>query len=708
MSRVKGLKSAEGAAFILLGLAASFITVFLYWYEPSFLVSIGLKANDAMFIARGEARPTGNVVIVAVDERSVNELGRWPWPREKTAALISSLGKARVVALDIVFSESESPKADKALSESIKKASNVVGGYFFRDDSTEEPGPAALEQIGKSRIGVVSLEGATDEQLPVPVFPGVEANTGIIGEGAIGFGAFNIIPQSDGIYRQEHLLYGFDGELYPALPLEAVSRFLEADIIVNGAEYGVDSIDVGGLVIPVNEEGAFPLNYYGKGGAFTVYSASDVINGSVPDNAFNDRLVFVGVTEKAIYDIRPTPVDSLFPGVEMHATAAANILEGRFLIHDNRVAAYDLFMTVFMAALLSFALMRLRRTLLSLLVFFALLAFIVLADFYLLSAYNIVASVLYPCLSLTLAYLSGEAYRNLVVEKRSRYLRKAFSTYVSSQLVSEILKDPDKLKLGGEKRTVTVLFSDIRGFTTLSERMPPEELVKLLNEYLSPMTSIVLNEEGMLDKYIGDAIMAVFNAPIEIPDHPRRACASAIRMISKLEELNAKWGALGYPRIDIGIGINTGEAVVGNMGAELRFDYTAIGDTVNLASRLEGMNKLYGTSVLASEFTHAFVKNEFLFRELDLVRVKGKEKPIVMHELMGAKGDQPKEALRDRFLNAMALYRARRFEEAALAFKSIHDETSDGPSMLYLKRCEEYKASPPSADWDGVFVAKTK
>lgn len=698
----------DRSAFILLGVLSSLLLLFAYWYRPAFLLALDLKATDAMFAARGESPAPDNVVIVAVDEKSVNALGRWPWPRKKTAQLVGALKPAKIAALDIVFSEEEDPASDKVLSDAVKDSGNVVLGYFFRNDSTETP-PFSYAQLSPQKINFVNL--LSDNAAPEftgPEFASVEANTPLIGRYAAGFGAFNTIPEADGIYRKANLPFKWGTDIYPSLPLEAVRRYLKGDIVLNMAQYGVDSLEVAGRKVPLDERGAFPLNFYGRAGSFKTLSAVDVINGSVPVDALKDRLVFVGVTEKAVYDIRPTPMDPLFPGVEIHATVAGNILQGRYLIRDSRVVLFDLVMVALMPLLLSALISRLKSTFASLGVFSGLFIALVAGEFLLFSRYGVNAGVVFPALSLLAAYLSEEAYRNLVIEKRSRYLRKAFSTYVSSQLVSEILKDPGRLKLGGEKRVITVLFSDIRGFTTLSERLTPEDLVALLNEYLSPMTSIVFNEEGMLDKYIGDAIMAVFNAPLPLTDHPARACRAALKMMEKLEELNRKWSASGRPTLDIGIGINTGEAVVGNMGAELRFDYTAIGDTVNLASRLESMNKLYGTAILASEDTYRLVKDSFAFRELDLVRVKGKERPIVMYELIGRSGEEPGNYSPSAFPDALALYRGRRFKEAKEAFEAILKKTTDGPSLLYVKRCAEYIAAPPPLSWDGVFEAGGK
>ncbi|MFQ5585819.1 MAG: CHASE2 domain-containing protein [Thermodesulfobacteriota bacterium] len=695
--------------FILFGVISSLVTFFLYWYKPTLLEAIDLKASDARFLARGASHPGDDVVIVAVDERSINELGRWPWSRAVMARLMESLASAKVVALDIVFSETESKTRDVALAEAIRGVGNVVMGYFFREDATEEVGEWALSQMERSRIKAIKLLDDVEE-VPIIEFPAVEANIREIGEGASGFGSFNIIPDHDGIYRNAQLLFLFDGALYPSLALEALRHYIGGEIIVQLAAYGVDDLSIREYHLPLDEGGGFTLNFYGGGGTIPTYSAAGLLKGEIPPEAIEGKLVFIGVTEKGVYDIRAVPLDPLFPGVETHATVAANTLQRRFLIRDSRVVGIDVISILFLPLLLSVIIGKVHRTFTSLLIFGGILSLSVLVNFFLFVTYGITATVIYPLLAVSLSYLSLEAYRNIVVEGKSRYLKKAFSTYISQSVVTEILKDPDKLQLGGEKREVTMLFSDIRAFTSISERLQPEELVQLLNNYLSPMTEIVLREGGTLDKYIGDAIMVIFNAPVDLPDHPKRACTVALTMMEKLEVLNRGWRERGYLPIFIGIGVNTGDAVVGNMGADLRFDYTAIGDAVNLASRLEGMNKLYGTSILVSEDTRRRVADDFLFREIDTVRVKGREKGVAIFELMDfGRGNSEKAELADRFTEALVLYKRRAFAEAAERFRDISKAfPEDGATALYIRRCEEYIAAPPPDGWDGVYVAETK
>lgn len=696
--------------FLLWGILASVLVLTLYKVKPPFIQGIDKVASDARFKARGKVSPGTEVVIVAIDEKSINELGRWPWPRTIMAKLIKGLEPAKIVGLDIVFSEPETKDKDKSLGDAVKDAGNVVMGYFLRDDATRTPEQDAISQLDRSKIKLVKMLDNV-ESIPVIELPGINTNIPVVGKGAKGFGLFNIFPdENDGVIRRSQLIFLYQGEIYPSLALEALRHYMGGEIIVSIASHGIDGLFINGKSIPVDESGRFQLNFYGSGGTFTTYSAIDIINGRLPREAIANKIVFVGATEQGIYDLRVTPLDPIYPGVEIHATVAANTLEKRFLIHDDRVVALDIFLIIFLPTALCLSLTWVHRTFISLVIFLAFLSFHTITNFYLFSSYSLVPSAVYPLISLFVAYLLAEAYRNLVVESKGRYLKKAFGTYVSPALVSEILKDPDRLKLGGEKREITILFSDIRGFTTLSERLSPEQLVSILNEYLSPMTRIVLEEKGTLDKYIGDAIMVICNAPIDLPDHPQKGCSIALRWIKELEKLNGSWKEKGYPPIDIGVGINTGDAVVGNMGADLRFDYTAIGDNVNLASRLEGMNKLYGTAIIVTESTQKLATNDFLFRELDVVRVKGKGKPVAIFELMDfSDSDASKKELASSFSKALSLYKSRRFEDAKTMFDVILNKfPEDGPTKLYIERCTDYIKSPPSSDWDGVYVAKTK
>lgn len=695
-----------------IGLFSALLTLCLYRWSPTFLKEVDLRYSNFRFKLRGKVKPGPNVAIVAIDEKSINKLGRWPWSRRRLAELVEKLAdyRPKAVAFDMTFSEPESDDADRVFSTALEKDRDVVLGYFFRESATQEPSSESLNQLSRSNVKLIDFLGKPEPNF-LGEFPSVEMNIPQIGAHARGFGFFNFPnADTDGVFRRAQLLMTYKGEIYPSLDIEGIRHFLGEEILLKVTSYGVDSFYIGQTRIPTDERGEFLINYYGPGGMFPTYSFVDVLSGKVPPDALKNKLVFVGTTEIGVYDARSTPFDATFPGVEIHATVAENILNGRFLIKNDLTEALDIALLLILPMILVLLLMRAGKTFIAISIFFALLFIHLLGNYILFTRLNLLLSALYPALSLGFAYVFYEGKRNLIVERKGRYLRKAFSSYVSAELVAQIIQDPDKLKLGGEKRNVTMLFSDIRGFTFLSERMPPEALVSLLNEYLSPMTQIVMNERGTLDKYIGDAIMAIFGAPLDVPDHPKRACQAALQMIEELKKLYPKWKEKGWPHISIGVGINTGEAIVGNMGANMRFDYTAIGDAVNLASRLEGLNKLYGTQIIVSKSTLDGVDpSQFLVRELDLVRVKGKEKPVSIFELIGPSGDRQKEALVGLFTEAWNLYQDQEFYEAMEKFAEILKMfPEDKPSALYHERCLKYISQPPPPNWDGVYIAEEK
>jgi adenylate cyclase len=695
-----------------IGLVSALLSLALYIRSPEFLTAIDLKFSDFRFQRRGEIKPNPQVAIVAIDEKSINELGRWPWSRYRVAELLDKLKdyNPKVVAFDITFSEPESEDADRVLGEALDKSRNPILGYFFRDGSTQEPSPESVKQIKRSNIKLIKFLGEPESNF-LKKFHSADLNISQIGAHAKGFGFFNAVPDEDGTVRRSQLLVEYKEEIYPSLNLEGLRRFLGGEILLSLASYGVDGLYIRQTRIPADETGQFLINYYGSSGTFPTYSVVDVLSGKVPTEALKDKLVFIGATEIGIADVKPTPFSPVFPGVEIHATVAGNILDGNFLIKNNLTKGLDIVLLLVLPLILAFLLMRVQKTFLGFLIFITFVFLYLLGNYLLFSRLKILISTLYPILSLGFVYIFFEGYRNLIIEKRNRYLRRAFSSYVSPELVTEILQDPDKLKLGGETKNITVLFSDIRGFTSLSEIITPVTLVSILNSYLSPMTQIIMDERGTLDKYIGDAIMAIFGAPLDVSNHPEQACKAALSMLENLEKLNLEWIERDWPHISIGIGINTGEAVVGNMGTDIRFEYTAIGDTVNLASRLEGLNKLYGTEIIISKSTlEGLAPSQFFVRELDLVQVMGKEQPISIFELIDLHpGDPERATLVNSFADALHTYRAQKFKAAWKKFADILQTfPGDRPSILYLKRCSEYIEQPPPTNWDGVFIAKEK
>ena len=690
--------------FILIAFVSSLVIFFINYQSLPLIHNVDLKMKDVRLLMRGPIKPPSSVIVVAIDNKSVKEIGRWPWSRELIGDLIKGMADygVKVTALDVVFSETQNPASDAALAESIVLSGNVIAGHFFRNEM-HPIDPETLAQVQSSKIQQLQIDpGVTS--VPLIEYANMDANIATIGQGALAYGFFNVISDSDGLFRKLPLIMLYEGDVYPSMVLQALKYYTQETAQIGVGKSGVRAIGLGKYSIPSNQEGELSVNYYGPGGSIKTYSAADIMKKRLPPGALQGKLAFVGFTEMGIYDVRPTPFDSILPGVEIHATAAANTLENRFILHNSSTILAEKTLLFSLPLLLALLLGLAPTASVGFLATSGLSTLYLAANYLLFSRYLIDLSLLSPLMALGLTTIGSEIYRSLVVDRKGRYMKKAFSNYVSADLVAQIMKNPDSLKLGGEKREISILFSDIRGFTSLSEKLSPEDLVQVLNEYLNPMTLIVLEEKGTLDKYIGDAVMAIYNAPLDVAGHADHACRSALKMMAKLDELNRSFIERGIQAIDIGIGVNTGDAVVGNMGAAMRFDYTAIGDNVNLASRLEGLNKMYGTHIIVSLSTKLLAGSDLPFREIDLVAVKGKVQPVPIYELMVVDDTY----LRNVFGDALSLYWNREFTAALRIFDELYAQKQDYVSSLYALRCQDFIAAPPPEEWDGVFVAKAK
>lgn len=690
--------------FFLLSLVSSLAIFGIDSASLQFIENVDLKMKDMRLLIRGRVPTPSSVIIVAIDNKSVKEVGRWPWSREVMGSLIKGMADygVKVSALDVVFSETQNPESDAALADYILQSGNVIEGHFFRNE-TSELDPTVLDQIQSSKIRQVQIDSGVTS-VPLIEYASLDANIAAIGRSALSFGYFNVIPDSDGLFRRLPLLMLYNSDIYPSLTLQALKFYTGENAEVSIGKAGVRAVKLGKMSIPSNHKGELSLNYYGPGGSIRTFSAVDILKKRLPSDELRGKLAFVGFTEMGIYDVRTAPFDPVLPGVEIHATAAANTLEQRFIIHNNNTRLAERVILFIMPLILAMLLGLAPSATVGFIAGSCLSGVYLVVNYLLFSRFLVDLTLLSPLMALGLTTLGSEIYRSLVVDRKGRHMKKAFSNYVSADLVAQIMKNPDSLKLGGEKKEISILFSDIRGFTTISEKLSPEELVHLLNEYLNPMTLIVLEEKGTLDKYVGDAVMAIYNAPLDVAGHAGHACRSALKMIAKLGELNTSFIARGIDPIDIGIGINTGDAVVGNMGAAIRFDYTAIGDNVNLASRLEGLNKMYGTHIIVSESTKESAGNGFHFREIDLVTVKGKHRPVPIYELMVTED----MAMVDSFEGALRLYRNREFSAALKIFSDLSTQKGDQVSVMYSKRCLEFIEAPPPEQWDGAFIAKSK
>jgi adenylate cyclase len=723
----------------------------IYYLDPQFLNLLELKTLDLRFLSRGKIPTSDKVALVTIDEKSLDELGRWPWPRTRMAQLLDALVKAeaKVVGFDIVWAEPDENSelkslnavkrkvadlklknpdldryldgalkradSDRILADSLARSHRAILGYFFQFSPREGSGkkekapPQDLPPLTPFNVVKFTSEEAARVNLFKAEYP--EVNIPILSRAGEGAGYFNIFPDRDGTVRWAPLVIQYQDRYYCSLPLAVLQKYLDNPPLgLRIAEFGVEQMRLGNLPIPTNEEGRLLINYRGPQKTFPHYSATDVIHGRIPDRAFQGKIVLVGATAIGIYDIRVTPFEHVFPGLEIHANVIDSILQGDFLHRPNWITLVDILVIAVLGLALGALLHRVRAHWGALIGGALFLSILVLGKI-LFEARGVWMNLTYPTLNLVFIYLGVTGYRYMTEEKEKKKIRGAFQYYLTASVVEEMLKNPDKLKLGGEKKDLTVLFSDIRGFTSISEQMTPEGLVKFLNEYLTAMTDVVFKHDGLLDKYIGDAVMAVWGAPLDQPDHARRACLTALDMLDELHCLQKKWSAEGLPALNIGIGINAGPMVVGNMGSNRRFNYTVMGDSVNTGSRLEGLNKTYGTNIIASEMTFEKVREEFLGRELDLVRVKGKDRPVKIYELLSpvktASPDQ--QALAGSFRDALAEYRKRNWAQARQAFQAVLTQfPQDGPAKLYLERCGALSQNPPAADWDGVYTMTTK
>jgi len=679
--------------------AASILAIGLYALKPGVLDKSALQVEDLKFAMRDALgfSPEGEkgIVIVTVDEKSVNRLGRWPWDRRLIAELLSRLSEADLVGLDIVFSEETEKAADKALSEAVIDLDNVVAGFFFRNKATERTSPEALERLHEFAYFNVEMHDST---AGIKDFPYVELNIPAVGDAALSAASFNMEPDPDGLYRRYPLAYIHEGYVFPPLAVQLMRYHLNRDAHIILDDRGVVNFDIGG--VSISRENYFRLNFYPFDSS-QYLSASDVLDGSIPGDFFKGKLVLVGVTEIGVFDMRPTPVDPVTPGVWLHYIALSNLLHNEML-HNSSLADGLMIVVVLLLTFVASRRSGLRiRIILYALVFTgtiatALVMLIVqgvwIREFY----------ALFPAIFIV-SGLEGIAF--VRTEMRAGELKRAFTSYVSPEVVGEILKDPEKLELGGVEREITILFSDIRGFTSLSESVTPGQLVRMLTGIHDPMTQVVINNRGLLDKYIGDAMMALFNAPLDVVDHPDRAVRSALDIVGALSEINRRFAAEGLPNIDVGVGVNTGRCIVGNMGSKARFEYTAIGDAVNLASRLEGLCKTYRTRIVISEFTREKISGDFVIRMLDRVRVKGKQEPVSIFEVMEDTSENRR--IRDRFAEALDRYLTADFKGALDLFSGLSTE-DDAVAGIFVERCSEYITLPPPEGWDGVHTMKSK
>ncbi|HLB59082.1 MAG TPA: adenylate/guanylate cyclase domain-containing protein, partial [Bdellovibrionota bacterium] len=510
----------------------------------------------------------------------------------------------------------------------------------------------------------------------------------------------------DGRVRFADMIYKHEKQFFPSFDLLVSSVFQGAQPGIRFGPRGIENVFLGeGGVIPVSPSGRAYVNYLGKTINFPSVSAADVLSGNFDPLILTDKIVLVGITSPAITrELVSTPMGDLMSVLLVDATTVDMIQRKDFLSRPHWMIWVELITLVIVSILLAIGLRGLSAWGGVVSTLF-LLAGVVVISHWVAFLNGIVVSLAPMLGAFSSIYLILSVYNFFREEKRSAEIRNAFQHYLSPAVVQQILGDPEKLMLGGEKKVLTVLFADVRNFTAITERLDPKSTTNLLNEYFSAMTDIIFQFEGLVDKFMGDAMMAVFGAPVEQPDHPLRACFSAIAMVKKVDELNRS-GVLKEP-LRIGVGVTTGEMIVGNMGSRDIFDYTVIGDTVNLGARIEKLNKIYKTQIIINAKTYESVGDQIVTRELDLIRVRGRVAPEKVYEVFDSNGDASQETLdlTKLWKEALSLYQDRKWKEALGHFQEILSTyPSDYPSEMYVKRCEQFAKNPPPKDWDGVFA----
>lgn len=778
LSGTKAFKRMDYVLAVLVTLSA--LVVYAYTETSGrnaaglrFIENIEARSLDARFNLRGARIHDENIVIVGLDESTLQKVGAYPIPRDAYARMVDRLAHdgARLIVFDANFPVPEKNSAidalqeleaevkgkatpqvideiraiestsdnDKIFAASLKRAGNVVLGHMFLDTERAK----SVSASGAEAYFRTLWDHPFPQMLKAPnsrdfdmnrawtanggaVAQGVYANIQLLADNARSFGFFDEEPDSDGTYRHAILLIRYqDQDWYPSIDVEAVRQ---AENIPNEnisgwiAENGLDHIELGPHVFSPAHDGSALINYAGPYRTYKHYSMIDVIEGKFAPGAFKGKIVLYGATAVGIADIRNTPYQTSsdgrsvnYMGVELHANIIDNLLHvnehGRgFLSRGYKEEAIDIGFILAFGLGLGFWFSR-AKPLTATTSVIAALAIFAVSVYYAFAHFGMWLSFVVPAGTLVANYATITSFRMIFEEREKRKVRKTFERYVSPGVIALIEKDPKKyFKTGGESKELTVMFSDIRDFTKLSEGLTPNGLVALLNEYLGDMTDILFTRWGTLDKYIGDAIMGFWGSPFPQDDHAIRACACALDMRARLKELNAKWESEGRKQLAIGVGLNTGEVNVGNMGSSKRFAWTVMGDNVNLASRLEGITKEYHVQCVVSESTYRAAKDGYVFREIDRIRVKGKTKPVTIYELLDWGRNESLYTERIvRFSEALTAYRRQQWSEAIELFEKIYYKfPEDGPAGTFIARSRELMSVPPEPNWDGVYAMKTK
>lgn len=735
---------------LLIGLGLLVVLVFIgnaaRFYHLNFVDQLSAILYDYRLQLTMPRTVDDRIVILDIDEKSLKEEGRWPWSRDRLALLMDKLfdkyGVA-VVGFDVVFAEKDESSGLRVLQKIGQE--QLKGNAQFQAALTQIRPQLEYDRLFADKIRnrnvvlgyYLTSQGSThiSGALPEPAFPagtfrgrpidfttwdGYGANLPELQQAAASAGHFNPIVDFDGEVRRVPMLAEFGGAYYESLSLAMVRALLgKPDLLPGFAEGeaegygGLEWLELdtagGRLKIPVDVDVSTLVPYRGRQGSFRYISIADVLHDRIEISQLKDKIVLVGTTAPGLLDMRATPVAEVYPGVEIHANMISGILDQNLKERPAYMIGAEVVWLLLIGAALSFLLPQLspvRAILVSAFMFAITLGLSLLVWHH----GNLLLTVANSMVMIALLFALDMSYGYFVESRTKRQITGLFGQYVPGELVEEMAEHPESVSMEGESREMTILFSDVRGFTTISEGLDPKELTLLMNEFLTPLSRVVYKYRGTIDKYMGDCIMAFWGAPLPDAAHARHAILAGIEMQATLKALQPYFKERGWPEIRVGVGINTGRVSVGNMGSEVRVAYTVMGDAVNLASRLEGITKQYGVGIIVGENTRNTV-TDFTYRELDHVRVKGKDKPVAIYEPVGLTTEVSK-ALQDEiklFHEVRRLYLRQDWEQAELQLMNLQRMSPDTALYgIYAERVAYFRKNPPAADWDGVFVFQTK
>jgi len=599
---------------------------------------------DMFFNIRGEINASKNIVIVDIDERSLKALGRWPWRRDKIAKIVDNLTEygVGVIGFDMVFAEEDgsSPKKiaktlgikienaedyDETFAKSIANSPSILGFVLNIEQNFSNYTPTVN--------GIFVERGKTKESF-IPTAKGVTSNIEILQNSAYSSGSFNMFPDPDGVVRYVPMLFSLDDTIYPSLSLEMIRVALgEKMVFINYGEFGIDNIEIGDLKIPTDENGRLFINFAGPKHSYHYISALDVYEKKIKASELEGKIVLIGTSASGLLDLRATPFDQTIPGVEIHANAIDNIINQNFIQKPSNAVGIN-YIQILVFTLIAGAILIGRSVFISAIASLSFIVFGLVLFYFLMFKYEILVNFIFPILSIFTTILILFIIKLFFESRQKEQILSKFSKKVSPAVAETLIKSGN-VDFSAEDKEVTIFFSDVRNFTTISEGFESaHDLIDYLNSYMSPMSEVIIKNNGTIDKYIGDAIMAYWNAPLEVKDHADCAVSSALEQLEKLDILNEELVKQNLPLVHIGIGIHTGEAVVGEMGSIDRSDYTIIGDSVNIASRVEGLCKQYKAEILITQQTKDRLKKNYNMKEIGSVNVKGKKEPVTIYQVL--------------------------------------------------------------------------